>query len=110
MKSKLKFWTGWDSVRRLVRVYFDAPTAYREAVNLAESMARRHYPDGHPEWRVADDTTGVIFQISNMASGLVREDSVFDANAASEGRRSRFLDWPVRHLFYDKRRDRQSNA
>jgi hypothetical protein len=80
MKAKLKLATGWYSVRRLVRIYLNAPTAYREAVNLAECMARRHYPDGYPEWRVADDTTGVILQISNMASGLVREDSVFDAN------------------------------
>ena len=69
MKAKLKLWTGWDSVRRLVRILRDAPMAYREAVRLAKVMHRRSWAKTAPQWDVCDTTSGVISQIDNMHAG-----------------------------------------
>ena len=55
---------------RYIRRFLHAQTAHREAVHLAECIARRHYAGIAPQWKVDDDTTGVVLQISNMVAGL----------------------------------------
>ena len=56
----------------------DART-YREAVDLATALFKKHfandehYASGRVVWEVCDSTSGVISQIDNMVSTLVRE-------------------------------------
>ena len=71
MKTKLKLWTGWDWVRRIVRLFLEAPLAYREALRLAQVMHRRSYLKSAPEWQPLDTTAGIISQIDNMHAGVL---------------------------------------
>jgi hypothetical protein len=45
--------------------------ALKEAQRLAEHMAAKFYPE-NPQWRALGDLSGVISQIDNMVTGLVR--------------------------------------
>lgn len=50
--------------------------AYSYACRLAESMYRRHYQeDISPAWTPLPDLLGVLTQIDNMVSGLVRREA-----------------------------------
>jgi hypothetical protein len=46
---------------------------YREARDIAIYLHRRHYLVDAPNWEPLDTLEGVLSQISNMVSGLVRE-------------------------------------
>lgn len=48
-----------------------AEQALRWATNLARSLARKHYPEA-PQFEPLPDLVGVISQIDNMTTGLVR--------------------------------------
>lgn len=55
-----------------------APDALGYATRLAESMWRKHYQQIAPNWHPFDDLMGVLTQIDNMATGLIKapEDGV----------------------------------
>ncbi len=59
--------------------------AFREAKSLAEALFRIHYahePEyaaGWIKWEPLDTTAGIITQIDNMVSGLVRPTSLHHA-------------------------------
>jgi hypothetical protein len=55
---------------RVVRRFFRAQTAHREAVTLAHCLHGRYYAGVAPQWEPDDDTTHVVLQISNMTAGL----------------------------------------
>jgi hypothetical protein len=56
--------------------------AFMEASYLATVIFNKyykedsHYANGHVTWELCDTTEGILTQISNMVSGLVRESSV----------------------------------
>jgi hypothetical protein len=43
------------------------------ATRLAESMWRKHYQKEAPNWRPFDDIVGVLTQIDNMVTGLMKK-------------------------------------
>lgn len=58
----------------------ETPTehAHRWATELAASMAKKHFPEV-PQWQPLPDLLGVITQIDNMTTGLVRAQPVSGA-------------------------------
>ena len=42
------------------------------ATRLLVSLMEKHYPDRHPEWAPLPDLMGVLAQLDNMSTGLVR--------------------------------------
>lgn len=49
--------------------------AYGYAKRLADALYQKHYTQDSPEWKPLDTTLGVLTQIDNMASGLVKKPS-----------------------------------
>jgi hypothetical protein len=47
--------------------------AYGYAKRLAEAIYQKHYKQDSPEWKPLDTTLGVLTQIDNMTSGLVKK-------------------------------------
>ncbi len=61
-----------------IRARLSAPepdAAYGYAKRLAEAIYQKHYKQDSPEWKPLDDTLGVLTQIDNMTSGLVKKPS-----------------------------------
>ena len=50
----------------------DEPWLLNYAKNLAKFMAKNFYPEV-THWKVSDDLVGVILQIDNMVTGLIRK-------------------------------------
>jgi hypothetical protein len=46
--------------------------AYDEAVYFATALWKQHYKEESPNWSPCDTTAGVITQIDNMSTGLIR--------------------------------------
>lgn len=51
----------------------DCDVCYKEAVDLAVYMVKKFYNE-NDEFHLCDSTRGVISQIDNMVTGLVRKD------------------------------------
>lgn len=46
--------------------------AHSYATRLLVSLMEKHYPDRHPDWSPLPDLMGVLTQIDNLSTGLVR--------------------------------------
>jgi hypothetical protein len=49
------------------------------ATRLVKIMAEKHYPDGSPDWKPLPDVVGILTQIDNMVSGMVRAPQIDEA-------------------------------
>lgn len=55
------------------------------ATRLLTALVEKHYPDRSPDWFPLSDLYGVLTQIDNLSTGLVRDTALSQARA--EGRR-----------------------
>ncbi|MFY3553350.1 Lar family restriction alleviation protein [Achromobacter insolitus] len=86
----------------------DAQDGLAEAQRLAQALFQRHfaqdddYASGRVRWEVLGDLPGVLSQIDNMVSGLVRPAAPVAGDALDAAR----LDWLEQHdgRFYNKDR------
>jgi len=63
-----------ESIQTQLNRDWDAD-AYGYAKRLADALYQKHYTQDSPEWKPLDTTLGVLTQIDNMASGLVKKPS-----------------------------------
>ena len=64
-----------DLMGKVQAVDQEIDRAYGYAVEIAITLHKKHYADDAPEWEPCEDLFGVLMQIDNMTSDLVREDN-----------------------------------
>lgn len=68
-------WDGWQARASSA----NETDALGYAQRLATSLWQQHWRDTAPQWKVLDDTLGVLTQIDNMVCGLRRAPALTDA-------------------------------
>jgi len=84
-----------DDLKAKIKFYLDTTPqpavdadAKREAESLAMSLWSKWYKDESPNFELCDSVAGVITQINNMTTGLVREDVSWGVDWGRSGDRS----------------------